>query len=204
MVYQKPSILIVDDEEVVCNLLYRDLSERGYLCATAFDSDGAFTKLAAQDFDVVLLDIRLPGMSGMEVLSKLRSGYPGTAIIMITAVNDIDTAVEAMRLGASDYLVKPFDLDKLNISIRTVADTRQAMGASSSEMDAIACGVEAKHELLTGSSYIVTQKTIDIARQLGIPDEEIQDWVDARARLDFERNRAIASSVNKAEQGSPV
>ncbi len=204
MIYQKPSILVVDDEEVVCNLLYRDLSERGYLCATAFDSDGAFTKLAAQDFDVVLLDIRLPGMSGMEVLSKLRSGYPGTAIIMITAVNDIDTAVEAMRLGAADYLVKPFDLDKLNISIRTVAETKQAMGKSFGEMNAIARGVEAKHELLTGSSYIVTQKTIDIARQLGIPDEEIQDWVDARARLDFERNRAIASSVNKAEQGSPV
>ena len=204
MIYQKPSILIVDDEEVVCDLLYRDLSEQGYLCATAFDSDGAFTKLAAQDFDVVLLDIRLPGMSGMEVLSKLRSGYPGTAIIMITAVNDIDTAVEAMRLGASDYLVKPFDLDKLNISIRTVAEAKQAMGKSFSEMNAIARGVEAKHELLTGSSYIVTQKTIDIARQLGIPDEEIQDWVDARARLDFERNRAIASSVNKAEQGSLV
>ena len=204
MVYKELGILIVDDEEVVCSLLSHDLSERGYLCATAFDSDGAFTKLAAQDFDVVLLDIRLPGMSGMEMLGKLRSEYPGTAVIMITAVNDIDTAVEAMRLGASDYLVKPFDLDKLNTSIRTVAETRQSMDKSVSEMDAIAHGVEAKHELLTGSSYIVTQKTIDIARQLGIPDEEIQDWVDARARLDFERDRVIASSVNKARQGSPA
>ena len=204
MVYKELGILIVDDEEVVCSLLSHDLSERGYLCATAFDSDGAFTKLAAQDFDVVLLDIRLPGMSGMEMLGKLRSEYPGTAVIMITAVNDIDTAVEAMRLGASDYLVKPFDLDKLNTSIRTVAEARQSMDKSVSEMDAIAHGVEAKHELLTGSSYIVTQKTIDIARQLGIPDEEIQDWVDARARLDFERDRVIASSVNKAEQGSLV
>ena len=204
MVYEKLSILVVDDEEVVRDLLYHDLSERSYLCATAFDSDGAFTKLAAQDFDVVLLDIKLPGMSGMEMLSKLRSEYPGTAVIMITAVNDIDTAVEAMRLGASDYLVKPFDLDKLNISIRTVAETRQSMGKSSSEMDAIARGVEAKYELLTGSSYIVTQKTVDIARQLGIPDKEIRDWVDARARLGFERDRAIASPVNKARHGSPV
>ena len=203
MVCKKLSILVVDDEEVVCNLLYQDLSERGYLCATAFDSDGAFTKLAAQDFDVILLDIKLPGMSGMEMLSKLHSEYPFTGIIMITAINDIDTAVEAMKQGASDYFVKPFDMDKLHINIRTVVEARQAMGEAVSEMDAIARGVEVKHELLTGYSHIVTQKTIDIARQLDITDKEIQDWVNTRARLEMGRNRIIASVVNKVKQGSP-
>lgn len=152
---------------------------------------------------MVLLDITLPGMSGMEMLTKLRSEYPGTAIIMITAVNDIDTAVEAMRLGASDYIVKPFDLDSVDTSIRTVLEAKQTMEESSSEMNAIACGVEAEYELLTGYSHIVTHRTIDIALELGIADEEIQRWADARARLDFERNRVIASLLNKLQR-SPL
>lgn len=225
MVCQKPSVLIVDDEQVVCNLLYDELSERGYLCTTAFNGNSALTKLGTQDFDVVLLDINLPGMSGMEVLSKLRSEYPNTAAIMISVVNDVDTAVEAIKLGASDYIVKPFDLDKVNASIRTVSETykrlaerrdheaplylggeeedKQAMEESFSQMNAIARGVEAKYELLTGHSYTLTQRTIKIARQLGVPEEEIQRWADARARLDSERNREFTSLLDKLER-SPL
>ncbi len=118
MVSKKPNVLIVDDEQVVCDLLHDELSERGYLCTTVLSGDDALGKLAKQDFDVVLLDIRLPGMSGMEVLREIWLNHGNTATIMITAVNDVDTAVEAMKLGASDYIVKPFDLDRVNTSIR--------------------------------------------------------------------------------------
>ncbi|MDH5695200.1 MAG: response regulator [Dehalococcoidia bacterium] len=225
MVCQKPSVLIVDDEQVVCNLLYSELSERGYLCTTAFNGHSALTKLATQGFDVVLLDINLPGVSGMEVLSKLRSEHPNTAAIMITVINDVDTAVEAIKLGAADYIVKPFDLDKVNASIRTVSEThrglperrdseaplylgseeeaKQAMEESFSRMNAIARGVEAKYELLTGYSNTLTQRTVKIARQLGIPEKEIQKWADARARLESERNGEITSLLGKLER-SPL
>ncbi len=198
MLNRKPGVLIVDDEQVVCDLLHDELTEKGYLCTTVLRGDDALSKLATEDFDVVLLDIRLPGMSGMEVLHEIWLNHSDTATIMITAINDVDTAVEVMKLGASDYIVKPFDLDRVGTSIRTALETKKA-APKSSEMDAIARGVEAKCELLSGSSYMVTHKTIEIAQQLGIADEEIQGWVDARTRLDFERNRIIASSLNKVK-----
>jgi len=204
MVNQKPSVLIVDDEQVVCDILYDELSERGYLCTTALSGKEALAKLAAEDFAVVLLDIRLPGMSGMEVLREIWLNHTNAATIMITAVNDVDTAVEAMKLGASDYLVKPFNLDRVDASIRTALDTKQATSKSSTEIDAIAFGVEARLDLLLGYSKIAAQETIDIARQLDIAEEEIQEWAAAKAMLGSDRNKVIKSSLNKLEHSPPA
>ena len=225
MAGKKPSILIVDDEVVVCSLLRKELSERGYICSTALDGHNALTKLAAQDFDVILLDIKLPGLSGMEVLSTIRSARYNTAAIMITGVRSVDTAVEAMKLGAADYIVKPFSPDEVNTSIQTVLDTqkqlpeksdyqtplcrgsetedRSAVGESHRQMDAIARGVEVRHDLIFGHSKIIAQETVDIARQLGIPEKVINRWVDARSALDSEMNRIILSSLDKLER-SPL
>ncbi len=126
MISKNPRVLIVDDEQVVCDLLHDELSEGGYQCTTVLSGDDALAKLAAQDFDVVLLDIRLPGMSGMEVLREIWLNHGNTATIMITAVNDVGTAVEAIKLGASDYIVKPFGLNKIDTSIRTALETKRA------------------------------------------------------------------------------
>ena len=203
MVGKKPSVLVVDDEQVVCDVLYEELSERGYLCTTVLSGNEAVVKLATEDFDVVLLDIRLPGMSGMEMLQGKWLNHGNTTTIMITAVNDVNTAVKAMKLGASDYLVKPFDLDRVDTSIRTALDSKQATSKSSIQMDAIACGVEAKFDPLSSYSKLVTQETIDIARQLGIAAEEIQQWAVAKAMLDSEKTRVIESSLSKLER-SPL
>jgi len=194
MVSVKPSVLIVDDEQVVCDVLCDELTERGYLCTAVPSGNEALARLAAQDFEVTLLDIRLPGMSGMEVLREIWSNHSGTAIIMITAVNDVDTASEAMKLGAADYIVKPFNLDRVATSIRMALETRPATDKSSARMDAIARGVEARLDSLLGYSRIVAQETIGIARQLDIPAKEIQRWLAITARDDASRNAAIASS----------
>jgi len=177
---KKARVLIVDDEQVVCDLLHDELSDRGYLCATALNGHEALKNLAKQDFDVILLDIRLPGMSGMEVLREIWLNHINTATIMITAVNDVDTAVEAMRLGASDYIVKPFKLDKIAASIRTALETKQVAEKPPAEMEAIASGVEAKLDPFSAYSKVVTQRTIKIAQQLGIAEEEIQRWEAAK------------------------
>jgi len=203
MVSKKPSILIVDDEQVVCDILCDELSEQGYLCATALDGSAALAKLMTQCFEAVLLDIRLPGMSGMEVLREIQSNHPNTATIIITAVNDLDTAVKAMKLGASDYIVKPFDLDRVDTSIRIALETRQATDKSIAEMDAIARGAEARLDLILGYSKMVIQETVDIARRLGIPEEEIQRWAVARTRHNSDRNAAIKSLLDKLER-SPL
>ena len=202
MLNRKPGVLIVDDEQVVCDLLHDELTEKDYLCTTALDGNDALAKLAIEDFDVVLLDIRLPGMSGMEVLWEIWLNHSDTATIMITAINDVDTAVEAMKWGASDYIVKPFDLDRVGTSISTALENEKA-APKSSEMDAIARGVEAKFDPLLTLSRGVTIRTIEIAQRLGIAEEEIQEWAEAKAKLDSEISRVVKSSLNKLEQ-SPL
>ena len=183
MVSKKSSILIVDDEQVICDVLSEELSEQGYLCTAVLNGDDALGELATQDFDVVLLDIRLPGMSGMEVLQEIWLNHHETATVMITAINDVNTAVEAMKLGASDYIVKPFNLDRVNTSIRGALETKQATSKFSTQMDAIASGVEARLDPSFSYSKMVTQGTVDIARQLGIAEEEIQEWAVAKQSL---------------------
>lgn len=225
MISKKPKVLIVDDEQVVCDILCDELSEQGYLCATALDGSAALAKLMTQCFEAVLLDIRLPDMSGMEVLAEIQSNHPNTPTIIITAVNDLDMVVKAMKLGALDYIVKPFSLDRINASIRIVLETekhsaerrdyekplyvggeeedKQAFGEYSDEMNAIAQGVAARHDLLLGHSKMVIQETVDIARRLGIPEEEIQRWAVVRTRHVSDRNAAIASLLDKLER-SPL
>jgi DNA-binding response OmpR family regulator len=222
MTRKKVKVLIVDDEQAICDFLYDELSERGYLCAMVLNALDALKKLADQSFDVALLDIRLPGISGMEVLAKMRSYHPNTAAIMITAVNDVDTAVEAMKLGASDYIVKPFDVNTISTSIHTALeskkcspkrggyktalcatteeDGRQAEWESFNQIDAISRGVEAKLDLFDDHSELVTQRTIDVARQLDIPEAEIQRWVAAKAKFNSKKKGQIEAALNKLKR----
>ncbi len=200
MIYEKPSVLIVDDEKMVCDLLTAELEDRGYSCATVYNGNKALSKLATQDFHVVLLDIRLPGISGIEVLKEIRTNYDDVATIMITAINDVYAAIEVMKLGAVDYIVKPFELERITTSINTALETKGALHRAPTEMDAIAFGVEAGQNLFDSHSKIVTQATIDIARRIDIADKEIQSWAAARAKLDSERERVIKSAMNKFER----
>lgn len=221
MVSKKPSVLIVDDEQVVCDFLHDELSELGYLCTTALSGDDALAELLAHDFDVALLDIRLPGVSGMKVLAEMRSNRPNTPAIMITAVNDVNTAVEAIKLGASDYIVKPFGIDRVCTSIHKAlvgsnrpagererkppphAGNEEAGEESARRIDAIAFGVEANLDSLDGHSSMVTERTVEVARELGIAEAEIQRWAAARTELDREKKRRIEYLLSKLER-SPL
>lgn len=205
----KVSVLIVDDEQVICDFLHDELSERGYFCMSALNADKALAKLRTRYFDVALVDIKLPGISGMELLRKIRSQHHNTIVIMITAISDIDTAVEAMRLGALDYIVKPFDIDRISSSIDTALENRKHLLAKNNSqitqesfnpMDAIAYGVEAKLDLRDGHLKIVTQRTVAIARGFGIDEAEIRRWAAARTRFDCLNKRQINSLLKKLGQ----
>jgi len=104
-------ILVVDDEKTVRKFLQRTLQEAGYDVATAADGEEALYSVHQQEVGVVLLDIKMPGMSGIEVLGKLTADWPDICVIMATAVADTQTAVEAMKMGAYDYITKPFNRD---------------------------------------------------------------------------------------------
>jgi DNA-binding NtrC family response regulator len=102
-------LLVVDDEEAVRNLLKRILQEAGYEVITAANGEEALYKVSLEEAEVVLLDIKMPGMSGIEVLGKLTTNWPDACVIMVTAVADTQTAVKAMKMGAYDYITKPFN-----------------------------------------------------------------------------------------------
>jgi DNA-binding response OmpR family regulator len=121
----KGTILIVDDEESIRNILSRRLQEDGYSCEVASDGKEALWKAFVRDFDLVLMDIKMPGMSGMETLPQMVTDHPDTCVIMMTAIVDTETAVEAMKLGAYDYVTKPFDLDDLSMRMGKALEKRK-------------------------------------------------------------------------------
>ncbi len=215
----RPYVLIVDDEPSICNLLVDNLSTQGCSCLTALNGNDALHRLAGQRFDVDILDIMLPGVSGMELLKFIHSNYPGTVAIMITAVNDLDTAVKAMKLGALDYVVKPFTLERIDSCLRHVLQGKklgekaaiqegcssqenqssQKTASYSEQMDAIAYGVEARLDLIDQHSEIVIQRTADVARRFAIPEIEIRRWTEAKTQAIARRDEMLKCSLEKLE-----
>jgi response regulator RpfG family c-di-GMP phosphodiesterase len=105
------SVLIIDHEIYVQELLSATLEGAGYECVAFSDSEGALASLASRDFDLALVDIRMPHLGGAELLREIRARRPHTVVIVLTAANSAAEAVDAMRAGAFDYIVKPFNLD---------------------------------------------------------------------------------------------
>ena len=120
----QPSVLVVDDEASISTLLQKVLRKNGFEPTVAENGRSALEIIGVQDFEVVFLDIGLPDMSGMDVLQQICRQSPDTSVIMGTALADVDAAVGAMKLGASDYLTKPFDLDDLIVRIEQVLERR--------------------------------------------------------------------------------
>ena len=116
-------LLIVDDEEPVRNLYAAYLSE-AYSCATAADAQEALEILAREPFALVLTDMQMPGLGGIELLRKIVEHYPETAVIMISGVARTQRVIDAIRVGARDYLLKPCDLDVLALSVERALERR--------------------------------------------------------------------------------
>ena len=120
-------ILIVDDEEIVVRSCLRILSGDEYKVDVANNGLDALAKIAVQDYDMIILDIMMPKMNGMEVLQRVKESHPDIDVIMITGLNEIDTAVKAMKLGAFDYLPKPFDPEEFETVVARAFERRQLM-----------------------------------------------------------------------------
>ena len=116
-------VLVVDDEQLIRWSLEKNLTKQGYEVVPEATGEDALRRLSEEDFDLMLLDLRLPGIDGLEVLRKIRERDKALVVIVITAHGVVDTAVEAMRLGAFDYIEKPFNFDQLALSIRKGTET---------------------------------------------------------------------------------
>ena len=117
----KMNIMIVDDEKIVRESLYHWFTKIGHTVEKASSGFEALERLEKNPFDVLFVDIRMPEMNGIELLEKVKKEYPETVVIIITAYGSIESAVKAMQLGASDYLLKPFKPDYLSLVMEKVA-----------------------------------------------------------------------------------
>jgi len=109
----KYSVLVVDDEPIVCHSVRKILSKQSCAVEEAFDVDAALQKMRLQDYDLVLLDLKMPKRSGMEVLKSIKSQWPEIPVIMVTGHGTIETAIEATKLGAFNFIPKPFTPNEL-------------------------------------------------------------------------------------------
>jgi two-component system nitrogen regulation response regulator GlnG len=118
------TILVADDEDSIRFVLREALAADGHRVIEVADGESALDALASDQFDLAFLDIRMPGCSGLDVLERLRTGGSSTAVVIITAQNTMDNAVEAMKRGALDYLVKPFSLAQVSALTERAQSTR--------------------------------------------------------------------------------
>jgi two-component system response regulator HydG len=114
---KRKKILVVDDDNIHCFMLKSTLSRWGYKVSTAEDGLTAIEKVQKQIFDLVLMDIRMPRISGLEALVEIKSYNPSIPVILMTAYAAEENIAEARKRGASDFLTKPFDMDELKKAI---------------------------------------------------------------------------------------
>lgn len=114
------SILIVDDDLGLCNALKEELREVGYEAEYVSRGDDAFSFLAKHSVDLILLDLKMPDKDGFEVLKELESKKIKSKVIVLTAYADVKSAIDSAKMGAGDFISKPYDFDELLITIRKV------------------------------------------------------------------------------------
>lgn len=113
----RPSVLVVDDEQRLRDVLVRGIAQMGYACDGAASGEDALRQLRDQPRGVVIVDLNLPGMQGMELFEKVRRGWPATQVVVLTGFGDLDAAQQAIRLDVVDFLTKPTHLGELEQSL---------------------------------------------------------------------------------------
>jgi putative nucleotidyltransferase with HDIG domain len=196
-------LLLVDDDETIRLALSRFLRSRGFSATLAGRGTEAVEKLRQERFDLMICDVRMPGISGLEVVAQARELDPNLAIVMLSAVNDAPTATEAMSGGALDYLMKPVELTDLLDSIERALKLRESaieqqrldrlireqVALRTSELEheketlrlvtvgvaeALINAMEAKDLYLRGHSQRVAELAGSIAQWLGLPEETVE------------------------------
>jgi len=189
-------VLIVDDEGIIRRLLYQKLSGEGYQCQEADGSAQALDKLRNNTIALVILDIRMPGKSGVELLPEIKVSYPDVAVIMATAITDTSVAIQCMKQGAYDYLTKPFNLDEVVLSVdralekrrlelenrdyqqhleqKVEAQARRIRTSFLSAVTALAYALEAKDKYTSGHSQRVAEISVAISKELGMSRYDIE------------------------------
>jgi putative nucleotidyltransferase with HDIG domain len=193
----RETLLIADDEDVIRRVLHLKLSREGYICQEASNAKEAVHVLETIPIALVVLDIKMPGKSGIELLPEIKAGYPDTAVIMATAVNDIDVAVQCLKQGADDYICKPFNLEEVALAVHRALEKRrlqlelreyqqfleekvedQMIGTRKlflGAIEALVSALEAKDKYTGGHSRRVTEIALATGKQLGLSEQDLEN-----------------------------
>jgi putative nucleotidyltransferase with HDIG domain len=193
-----PRVLIVDDEEEIRSLLSDILTGEGYRCRSCSTAEEAWEELAARPYLLAMIDIRLPGMSGMELLRKINGSLSSpVATILLTAVSNLEMAVRAMKLGAYDYITKPFTSETVTLRAAQALDKRRLIlenldyrrnleekvqkqseniqGSLLKTIEALSRTLEAKDPVSREHAQRVIKYSSDLARELALSPQEIEN-----------------------------
>jgi len=196
-----PSILVIDDEKSIRNVLKDILTNEGYKVDEAADGEEGFKKFSETDFDAVLCDIKMPKIDGIEFLQKAYELKPEVPIIIISGHGNIETAVDAVKKGAYDYISKPPDLNRLLITIRNATDKKVLV----KETKILKSNVSKVQEIIGKSNAIekikntiekvaVTDARVLITGENGTGKELVAKWLHEKSN----RNNASLVEVNCA------
>lgn len=194
---------MVDDERAIRQLLVGFLSKRGYATAVAGNAAAALGALDIEDFDLVLSDVRMPGMDGIALLGEIRKRFPGVAVLLLTGCEDVSMAVGAMKAGAFDYVLKPVHLERVGSAVETALRRRRDSLAESARvreleetvarqttqlrhlltnleassygtLDALVAALDAREHETQSHSRRVAQYTVLLAREMGVSGVELE------------------------------
>lgn len=200
----REAILIVDDEEPIRQLLDQCLKGQGYQTSAASNAEEALSALSTSHFDLVLSDVRMPGMSGLELLEAIRSRHDEVGVLMLTACDDVFMAVQAMKMGALDYVLKPFRINEISATVRKALRLHQEdvgqrryvlqleevvrnqtfelrktfehfQNASETTLEALVAALDARERETQAHSRRVSEYTLHLAHVVGVDEDLLAD-----------------------------
>ncbi len=155
-------ILVVEDEKELRQVISESLSKEKYVVETADDFNSALDKIAIYDYDCILLDIMLPGGSGLQLLKELKNRKIASNVIIISAKDSLDDKISGLDLGADDYLAKPFHIAELNARIKAVLRRKSLGGKNHIEIGNLILNIEERTLLVNRKSVVLNRKEFDM------------------------------------------
>ena len=191
-----PKVLIVDDETNIRELLVWILAREGYKCRTAENGLQALEMLRSEEFDLLITDVRMPKMDGIRLIEEALKLQPDIAILVITAHPELDAAIKALKIGASDYILKPFKPDYISLSVKRALDVRrtklenieyqrnlermvkertdQLRKLFFKSITSLAQALEARDKWTRGHSKRVAEISVKIGEEIGLSREDLE------------------------------
>ncbi|MBC3538540.1 response regulator transcription factor [Rufibacter sediminis] len=155
-------ILVIEDEPEMQETLVRSLQQEQYLVETACDYESALEKVGLYAYDCILLDINLPGGSGLEILEELKKQQKTEGVIIVSARNSVDDKIQGLELGADDYLPKPFHMAELHARVKSVLRRRKFEGQHLHQLQNVQIDPDKHQVWVAGQELVLNRKEFDI------------------------------------------